>query len=173
MKKFRVKNTTHKKHPPFGYFLDHESKLFGADKSIVIDAPDEVLPDTIQKWADEGLVSVADMTSGEIINGEAQSIVTAGTRVNEASGQEYDDGDELGFDPELAKEATLPNGAHMPSIQQMPAAKARVTLGTETENHGNTDSLSPIPGDRPRSVDDSDQFTIRAPRSQQVGAVVK
>lgn len=179
MKKFRISNTTHLSSGPTGHMLDYEGKLFAPGRvPIVIEA--ETLPPLIEAWQGKGWVRVTDAVSGDVVGMDVatQPIVTAGTRVHEADPRALDEHefpleDEVGFDPQTAREADLSVGAHAPNTQQMPenASRARISLGMEEEPQS-LEGLSPIPGDRPRNVDDTDKFTIRAPRNTSVGGVI-
>lgn len=170
--KIRVTNLTHSVQPPTGFFLDFDNKFLPAGRALTIEV--SVIPQAVQEWADKGWAKIQDADSGEHLSGPGEAVVTAGTRINEVADSQYDEFDDIGFNPEDAREAALPNGAHMPPIGQMEQPRARVSLGmSETVNTANADfGHTPLPGETPRSVDDSAAFTIRAPRSQEVGKII-
>lgn len=163
-----------------GRMLDHPTGgVVGVGKSILLELP--AGPTTLEekwvtsRWAklqkvdEDGTVVEEASAPKEDLPAQAKVDTVAGSQLPEDELTNMDDE----FDPSLAKEASLPGvtpGAHLPPIDQDSAAKARVSM-TGAESEGT--SLSPIPGDKPRSVDDADAFTVKAPRSAGVGAVVK
>ena len=168
-KKVRITNTTYLKtngNPGFG--LDFLGNYVGPNRQLVLDLP--VIPIILEDWQRKGWIKIEDADAPVSSPGEA--IVTLGTVIQEAAASRLnktldDNLMEDEFDPEIAKEASLPIKE---SISQTDA-KASVSLGAEEENIS-ADLFSPIPGVKPRSVDDSEKFTVRAPRSHAVGSVV-
>lgn len=173
---------------------DH-GRLIGAGKSFLLEASSpHALPIEVQNWAKKGWVRIFNAENMEAVGGtpsiDGEIVQGTGSPVRELSAQTADnsheyDIDEIEPDVTQAREAALPTqqggktsfGAHMPDIRQQssPQTRGKVSLGMETERFDPNveDQLSPIPGDRPVPVDDSSKFTIRAPRSNQVGSVIK
>jgi hypothetical protein len=175
-KQARVTNITHQTNPP-GFFLDpgetFGNRILGATKSMLVEYQHE-LPDIFQEWAKKHWVTIHDAKDGSVLAGPIAGEITPGavSPVREMSGADDLEDDE----PDLAdaREAVLTRATpgHAPDTRQVQEQpKVRVTLGTETESHSVL-GMSPIPGDRPRSIDDSEKFTIKAPRSQGVGGVL-
>lgn len=172
MPKYRITNTTaFLRHPGFGLDLDGHYIGPNPTKPLIIELA--VKPQVLEEWEDKKWVKIQDADDRTPVTKE--SMVTPGLAVNEAKGEEVidklnDELDEEEFDLGNAKEADLVGGpVPLQGIEQHPRAK--VSLGSENENVGG--GLSPIPGDRPVSVDESDKFTVRAPRIHGVGSVVK
>lgn len=173
---------------------DH-GRLVGTGKSVMIEAGSQhALPDQLQTWAKRGWIKIYDADSMSQVGGApnvvGEIIQGTGSPVREISADKADrdheyDIDEIEPDVTSAREASLPIqqggktsfGAHMPDTRQDagPQMRGKVSLGMETERFDPNveDQLSPIPGDRPVSVDESAQFTIRAPRKNHVGSVIK
>ena len=178
-KKIRITNTTAIQSgggPGFG--LEFQGNYIASNRQLVIDIP--VIPVTLETWQAKGWIRIEDADAAPVSRpGEAE--VTPGIVVAEASAsqvlaaqQDMEDllADEE-FDLSVAKEATLPAEAAagvLDSTDQV--AKASVTLGLAEERVA-SDTVSPIPGDKPRHVGDAEKFTVRAPRAKGVGAVVK
>lgn len=162
-KKLRISNVTHVSNPPYGFTLDYKGKMFtSSGQPLVIEA--EHVPEEIDQWMAKGWVRVVDAESGDMLSPPVEYVQTAGARPDAVT--QNDDLDEFDFDPSTAKEARLPaNGELQPTAQ---GAKVSLSL----EDQGNAEH-SPIPGDKPRSIDNSDQFTVKAPRTQGVGAVIR
>lgn len=174
--KFRVENITHTLpgQPTNGFVLDFQNTPFTAtSRPLIIECEDGNLPDLINAWREKGYVRVRNATSGELVGGGlSDGVVTAGPKIDTASGEKYDsfDDDGLNFDPTDAREAVLPNGAHMPSTAQQ--SRVKVSEGLREEKI-DLDGISPLPGERATSVDDSGQFTIKAPRNNGAPAIVR
>lgn len=180
-KKIRITNTTalaSKGKPGFG--LEFQGHYIGANRQLVLDLP--VIPVTLEEWQAKGWVRIEDADAAPVSK-PGEEAVTLGTVVQEAVASqvlssEADDGilEDEEFDLSIAKEAMMPvtesTGAVLGSNEQMLGSRASVSLGS-TEETIPADQVSPIPGDMPRTVDESAKFTIRAPRSPGVGAVVK
>jgi hypothetical protein len=183
LKLVRISNITNVKNPP-GFFLDFAGALIGAGKHAVVDLskinqekhPGSTL-DRLQTWVSEGKARVVDAGSGAPITVPEDTDVTPGTRFNEVASSQLPASDaedfEEDFDPSLAKEADMPHtasvGAHAPNTASV--ANTKVSLSGEEPNWDNS-GTSPIPGAKPRYVDDSEQFSVRAPRAPGLGGVV-
>ena len=177
-----ITNTSPKFRP--GRFVDFAGVLIGAGKSATVDlsrVDHKLHPgsdfDRLQKWAQEGKIRVANATDGTPITMPEDTDVTPGTRFNEAAASripasDHDDFEE-DFDPTIAKEADMPAtaavGAHSP--ENTNTSKTRISMSGEEPNWDNS-GTSPIPGAKPRYVDDAEQFTVRAPRQAGPGGVI-
>lgn len=168
-KKLRILNTTMAISPPRGFALDLEGKYIGPGREITIELP--VIPVILEEWTRKGWARFQDADDKTPISTPGEAAVTPGTVVNEAKPSDFEEEE---FDLALAKEASLPHEATPAPIEQsnaqMQGAKVSFSMGEATTD---ADHLSPIPGDKPRSVDESDKFSIRAPRADAVGAVIK
>lgn len=177
-----ITNTSPKFRP--GRFVDFGGVLIGAGKSATVDLSNidqNKHPgsnfDRLQTWAKEGKIRVANATDGTPITMPESTDVTPGTRFNEAAASRVPDSDaddfEEDFDPTIAKEADMPAtaavGAHSPDNSNI--SKTKISMSGEEPNWDNS-GTSPIPGAKPRSVDDSEKFTVRAPRVVGAGAVI-
>lgn len=181
----RVVNITHERGAA-GSFLDLGPEF----KNAIVraggswqGAVGDSIPQMFQDWAARGLVRILDATNGETLFGAAQDITPRSVSPFREMGASRDIMDE---EPDMdeAVEAMLPTqagkriverGAHMPDNRQVqsPDRRASVSLAETTTEVGHVhDPLSPIPGNTPRNVDDSDAFTIKAPRYNSVGSVV-
>jgi len=181
MPKIRIYNITSFLRPP-GFGLDFEGRYIPANpnRPLIIDIP--VVPEILERWVEAKWAKVVDADDKTPVTKESEATVTPGTQVNEVAAADLDVLEDDIFDFSVAKEAALPSDvaetmgpAPLQPINQMPAAeqpRAKVTLGSE-DKMNMADTVSPIPGDKPRSVDNSDAFTVRAPRHQGPGAVVK
>jgi hypothetical protein len=179
MPKIRITNITSFLQPP-GFGLDFHQHYIPPNpaRPLVIDIP--VIPQILEEWQENKWCKVQDADDKTPVTKD--SVITPGLQVNEAKASKVDtlddDLDEEGFDLTVAKEAALtgnePVGGPVPihPINQAERAKAKISLGTE-DGMNLADTHSPIPGDRPVSVDDSDKFTVRAPRQNGPGAVVR
>lgn len=176
---FRVVNITNHVRPP-GHFLDsgkeNGDRLIGVGKSITIQAQSaDHLPEYVRSWLDKGYVRVyksdgtllesAPPMAGELSPGSVGPI-------REMSAEVYDNGF---YEDEPDLSAAVP--AAMPermapiiqsTAQSSPSSRVRVSLGSENEGVP-AGEISPIPGDRPRSVDDSDKFSVKAQRGAHLG----
>lgn len=178
-KKIRITNTTvmHANGNP-GFGLEFQGNYIAPNRPLVLDLP--VIPVTLEEWQAKGWIRIEDADAAPVSK-PGEAVVTPGTVVGEARAsqvlkKEVDDlMEEEEIDFSIAKEATLPSTEASAGILQSHAqeqAKASVSLGMAEETVP-ADQVSPIPGDRPKSVDNADKFTVRAPRSKGVGAVVK
>ena len=177
-KKVRITNTTalHSNGGP-GFGLEFQGNYIASNRQLVVDIP--VIPVTLEEWQTKGWIKIEDADAAPVSN-PGEAAVTPGIVVAEVSASkvlaedtEEDLLAEEEFDLSVAKEATLPADAItgiLGSTEQ--STRANVTLGLSEERVA-SDDVSPIPGDRPRSVGNADKFTVRAPRSVGVGAVVK
>lgn len=177
MASFRVVNVTNQIQAP-GFFLDFgekASKILGAGKHTVLQAENyDTLPEFIHEWVDKGYAKVYSAADNTQISGTVSGEITPSqvSPVREMSGEDLphlDDFMEDEPDLEVAREAALP--ISQSTAQMRP--KARVSLGQESENYSAQDGLSPIPGDRPVAVDNSEAFTIKAKGGRHVGGVIK
>ena len=181
-KKIRITNTTalaSKGKPGFG--LEFQGHYVAANRQLVLDLP--VIPVTLEEWQAKGWVRIEDADAAPVSK-PGEEAVTLGTVVQEAVASEVlssrtDEDDILEdeeFDLTIAKEATMPvtqsSEAILGATAQMPDGRASVSLGSSQETVS-AELVSPIPGDKPRSVDESEKFTVRAPRAAGVGAVIK
>lgn len=172
-KRYRIVNTTNI--DGRGSFLDlgseHQGIILPAGKSTSLELA--YIPQLLMDWAEQGKIKIYDAETGEAAAGTSAVDISRGAvaPVGEVSASEFDIGED---EPDLneAIPAALPsraNGAHMPDNAQQ--SRAKVTLGHENEEYP-SDEISPIPGDRPRSIDDSAKFTVKAPRAQGVGGIL-
>jgi hypothetical protein len=151
----KISNNTHNIRQP-GHFLDAgNNRLFGAGKSIVIDAEAaNKLPEPFAGWQAKQWIAVHAVEDTSVV--AAPGDITPGSLspVSEVS-QSESDLDEIP-DTKDAVEANTDaaimqaEGGHLVDNSQ----SANVSLGE-----------SPIPGEKVRSVDDSGDFTVKAPRS--------
>lgn len=176
----RVTNITSELSPA-GEFLDlgpvYSNFLLRAGASWQGEVGDYV-PQLFIDWAAKGKVRVVSAQSGDPLYGPISDLTPKTIApFRELSPAEDDPFGEETPDMDEAVEANLrtqATGGHMPSTQQIDQPKIRVSLGT-TQNSTQKlydGSLSPIPGDRPRSIDDSEKFTVKAPNYHSVGSVV-
>lgn len=180
MSKIRIYNTTSfLKFPGFG--LDFQGHYIGPnpERPLIIEVP--VVPEILERWEAIGWAKVKDADDKTPVTKPSEAAVTPGTQVNEAASSSMDLEDDIFPDMAVAKEASLPmegaGPAPLQSISQSDSgeaarARTKVTFGT-SDRPGLADSVSPIPGDKPTSVDNSEAFTVRAPRHNGPGAVVK
>lgn len=182
------------RHGGAGLFLDpgeaFGNRILGPGRSMTFDCPGGVLPDLLQIWGKN--VAIYDASSGiEVLspsNGELSPGLVAPVREMAAAidgDPKRDDflDDELpGLDEmKNAQDAVMPGlvagqsprelrGPIAGDLRQQ-APRAKVSLGTRNDEIVGGE-LSPIPGDRPRDLDNSAQYTIKAPRAQHVGGVI-
>lgn len=184
IKLVRIFNVTNTK-TPVGHFLDFGGTLIPSGKNAVVDLtkidmekhPGSTL-DCLQRWVKEGIAKVVDAGDNSPIAEAVENEFTPGTRFNEVASSQLPETDsddfEEDFDPALAKEADMPAtatvGAHSPDNRNVGAAP-KVSLSGEEPNWDNA-GTSPIPGSKPRYVDDSEKFSVRAPRSTGPGGIV-
>lgn len=182
--KIKVVNTT-KRLGGVGHFLDpgetFGNKIIGPGYSMLFDCPGGAYPGCVEDWLDKGSVVVYDAVSGDVVDGAPLAgDVTRGViaPVREMNG--YQDDDLFGeddLDLGAAREASMPEQTTentMPiqgELAQQHHPRTRVTRGRLDEEIVGGE-ISPIPGDRPRSVDDSEKFTVKAPRASHVGGVI-
>lgn len=175
--KIRLVNTTASVKPP-GHFLDFGGKLIAPGKFELLDVIG--IDSVLESWANQGLVQIRDAQEGTLL-ASAPNVETYKQPVQTVAASELDL-EEDDFDLSEAKEAVLPNQGteqQITGIMQSTAQSnigevpARVRISPSLEDRGpESRDPSPIPGEKPRSIDDSDKFTIRAPRTQGVGAVI-
>lgn len=174
-----------------GYFLDpgegYGNKIIGPGRSMTFDCPGGHMPDILQVWGNA--VTVHDASNGVEILGSGGGELSPGlvSPVREMAGERDLDPDNEDFlndeEPSLdeAIDANMPNrlAGHSPNERGGPIAgdlrqqssRTKVSLGTRTDEVVGGE-LSPIPGDRPRDLDNSQQYTIKAPRANHVGGIV-
>jgi len=176
-KRYRIVNVTNLTGGR-GNFLDLGEISSGVfippGKSVTVEL--SYIPQILRDWAEAGNVRIHNDTTGQIEMGPSADISRSMVApVGEVSATELDIGED---EPDLAEAvpAALPhqadtrsNGAHLPDNSQQ--SRAKVTLGSQDESYP-VDAISPIPGDRPRSIDDSEKFTVKAPRTQGVGGIM-
>jgi hypothetical protein len=184
--KIRIYNiTSFLKFPGFGIDFDGHYLAPNPDRPLIVEVA--VVPQILEDWQARRWIKIQAADDKTPVTKESEAAVTPGTQVNEVASVQVDAlNDELDediFNFDTAKEASLtadstPGPAPMQSIRQMQTeeelvrSRVKVSLGT-SDKPGMADSVSPIPGDRPRSVDNSEAFTVRAPRHTGPGAVVK
>lgn len=174
--KLKLTNTTPLVMPPHGMALDYKNTIIPANKYAILSL--EHVDELLETWVTRGWVKLNQADTGELLSKPSELAITAGTKINEVAVSQLPQSDdsldeEIDFDPSNAREAAMPAG-HMGDISQQssPPIGARVSLGSESDGGANI-GLSPIPGDRPRSVDDAEAFTVKAPRHVGPGAVIK
>lgn len=182
--KILVTNTSQKRGGA-GLFLDpgeaYGNKIIGPGRSMTFDCPGGHLPDILQVWGDN--VSVYDALSGSEVLGASDGELTPGvvSPVREMAGAYDGDPKHDDFlleeeEPDFAdaREAVLTSQMAGPiagDLRQQSAPRAKVSLGSRSDEVVGGE-LSPIPGDRPRDLDNSQQYTIKAPRAQHVGGII-
>lgn len=168
-----------------GMFLDpgeaYGNKILGPGRSMHLDCPGGVLPDLLQIWGKN--VAVYDASNGMEVLGHVSGELTPGivAPLREMAGQIDGDPKKGEFfldeeEPDLdgAIDAVMPSHMAGPisgDLRQQSGPRAKVSLGSRSDEVVGGE-LSPIPGDRPRDLDNSQQYTIKAPRAQHVGGIV-
>lgn len=181
-KKIRVTNISNLVMPPRGIALDYGGRIIscGRSETLSVDAIDSLL----EMWIEKRWARVQNAEDGTQLGTQPESDMVGGPKFAEVAKEQIDqtpeseaDEFEMDFDPTVAQEAQMPSGSenHKPIAGDLAQTqgRAKVSLGTETENLSHSGGLSPIPGDRPRPVDEADKFTVRAPRQQGVGGVIR
>jgi hypothetical protein len=170
--KVRIHNTTPTHFPP-GHALDFDGKFINRGKHVTVDIP--TIPEILEDWIKIGKARVEEVTDATTLSALAETVVTKGTDIQEATADDNFEEDDI-FDLSDAKEATLVSADPAPKatvgLDSAPKRGAKVSLGSQDENLV-ADGLSPIPGDKPVSIDNAEAFTIRAPRSNEPGSVVR
>lgn len=187
MPKIRIHNiTSFLPNMPRGFGLDFEGKYIPANPERPLITELAVIPQLLEEWQAKRWVKIQDADNKTPVTKESEAAVTPGTGIDEAKASrvdQLDDSlDEDIFDFSIAKEAALTDipektgPVPLQSISQVAGheepRRAKVTLGSE-DRMNLADTVSPIPGDRPVSIDNSEAFTVRAPRHTGPGAVVK
>lgn len=175
-----------------GEFLDpgekYGNRILGPGRSMQLDCPGGVLPEVLEVWGRR--VSVHDATTGiEVLGTSGELTPGSVSPVREMAGDvdgdpkkdDFLEDEEPNMDEmEHALEARMPGtfggertGAISGDLRQQsgPGQRARVSLGSRNEEVVGGE-ISPIPGDRPRDLDNSAQYTIKAPRAQHVGGII-
>jgi hypothetical protein len=171
---FKVVNTTDKAMGGRGSFLDlgvdNGNKTIGVGRHILLEAKDKrFLPECVVSWAQQGLVNVLPADENDDTFSQTDITPKSVSPVAEvtASDEDFDDVPALS-EAVPAKMGDENLGPVEGSTAQM---QAKVTDAAAEERYS-TD-LSPIPGETPKNVDDSDAFTIKAPKAKMPGSVVK
>lgn len=174
-----------------GKFLDpgesYGNKVIGPGRSMTFDCPGGVLPDVIQIWGAD--CAVYDASNGVEVFGHAGGEITPGSvaPVREMAATYDGDPKSDSFldeeEPDLdgAVDAIMPShlvgqsprertGPISGDLRQQ-QVRAKVSIGKRSDEVIGGE-LSPIPGDRPHDLDNSAQYTIKAPRVQHVGSVI-
>jgi hypothetical protein len=159
-----------------GRFLDpgkdHGNRLFGVGRSMTFDCPGGILPEMIKTWGDD--CTVHDALDGTEVLGTVNGELTPAklTPAHELQNREFMEDEE----PNLkdAVDAALPKNSFGPiagDLRQQVHPRVKITEGHQDDEVIGGE-LSPIPGDRPRDLDNSQQYTVRAPRGQHVGGII-
>ena len=181
MSAFRITNVSNISTQSRGFFLDlgvdNGGKHIGVGQQIVLEAKTyDLLPGCIHDWAKQSFIRVVDLDKegGVVVGGfPVGGELTPGTvnPISEARGEDDMDGE-----PDLsdAVDARTPSVEHTGPIagdmSQMSGIKTRITDAAAEERYSK--DLSPIPGETPKNLDDTEQFTVRAPRSKHPGSVI-
>jgi hypothetical protein len=178
MPKIRITNITSFLKPP-GFSLDYKKHFLPPNpaRPLILDV--SVIDETLEHWAANKWIKIQEADDKTpVIPESVTAAVGTPTKINEVVGSDFDTVEDDIFDTSVAKEATLPSDlvdkvGPVP-LQPINQAAPRVKVSLGTQDSGNlADAVSPIPGDRPTPVDNSEAFTVRAPRQSGPGAVVK
>lgn len=181
--KIRVTNITKN---PGRRFLDpgdkYGNRIIAPGHSMFFDTPDGTYPECIQPWIEQNWVKIEDAKSGSLLSAPVSGELTPGLVSPIREMRSSDEHDDFGEDIDLedAREAILPGHlagkspieSTSPMVPDTRQQRAKVTTALRDEQVPASQGFSPIPGDTPRSVDESDKFTIKAPRSHAVGSVI-
>ena len=177
MQSFRIVNITAQTEKTRGHFLDlgvaYGNKNIPAGRSIVLEAKNvNLLPECVLDWQKKRWAAVEALTeeaTASVVEQPANNEITPKTvsPVTEAADDDFDDVPALSeaVPAKLSGENTAPVDG---STAQM--ATAKITEAAAEERYS-TD-LSPIPGATPRNVDNTDEFTVRAPNAEMPGSVI-
>lgn len=197
-KKFRAMNITHLIPGQTGYFLNFHGVLLQPGKPTTIDIDhlqkmkknenSNIDVNMLYEWVNKGLLRLKDADTNELITVGIDDMSAPVPAVNEAIASDHQlehdlEEFDMKFDPSDAHEAVLPKeaytvpgraiGAHSPPTNNVVGARAKISYPGEENSSDTADGLSPIPGDKPVPVDDSAQFTVKAPRANLQGGVIK
>jgi len=179
MSAFRITNVSNISTQSRGFFLDlgidNGGKHIGVGQQIVLEANSyDLLPGCVHDWARQAFVRVVDLDKdgGSVVAGFPVSGELTPSTINpisEARGE-----DDMDEEPDLSDAV----GARMPSTENTgPIAgsldqmgSTRITDAAAEERYSK--DLSPIPGETPKNLDDTERFTVRAPRSKHPGSVI-
>jgi hypothetical protein len=166
MPAFKVLNVTHQATKTRGFFLDlgvqNGNKNMGVGKHVILDVANKhLLPECVLTWAKDGWVQISELNKDSDMDTAPAADITPKTLnpFTEANGEnEFDEVPSL----DDAVPARLPS-ENLGPVEGSTAQLANVTGAAAEERY--SQDLSPIPGETPRSVDSSDDFTIKAPKS--------
>lgn len=173
---YRIKNVSNIQTGGRGHFLDLGVELGGkhiaVGKSIDLTAESpQHLPECIQNWADKNWIRVIDVSNpeGPVISGLGVGGELTPSSINPIS-EANDDMFDEDIDLTNAQEARIPEQTKpiMGDINQMSKTKVSEAMAEERVS---TD-VSPLPGEKPREIDNASQFSVKAPRSNQPGGVI-
>lgn len=175
MKTFKITNVTHVSTGGRGFFLDLGSegggRHIGVGKTISVTAASvDAIPAGIQKWAAKKWVRIQEVGSEEVLAGLAVNQELTPSAINPVSEAKAEDDFNAEPDISMANEAVLA-GEEAGPISQSHAQTAKITDSAAEERHSS--DISPLPGDKPRDLGDAELFTVKAPKTDHVGGVVK
>ena len=174
MPAFRITNISNIATKTRGHFLDmgseHQNKSMSVGGQLVLEAKSfDLLPACVLGWRADGLVRVVNLDDGAEISPAFSGELTPKSvnRFNEVNSE-----DEFDAEPNLdeavpARVPTESTGAMAGDISQM------VKISDAAAEERYSTDMSPFPGEKAKSVDDNEQFTIRAPKSGGPGSVVR
>lgn len=180
MKTFRITNVSNVATQTRGFFLDlgkeNGDKHVGVGKTLILSAERyEHLPACVQDWAKRGWARVVDLDQNAVVGGPGVDGELTPSMINPV--REMNGEDQLDEEPDIADahEAVLPNmegtGPINQSSRQMASSNTKVSQAM-AEERVNGD-LSPLPGEKPREIDNMSDFTVRAPRSRESGGIIR
>lgn len=172
-----------------GLFLDpgedYGNRIIGPGRSMTFDCPGGVLPDILHVWGNNVVVhnaldgmEIGAPAGGELSPGMVSPVrEMAGALDGDPKRDDFLDEEEPDFAD--AVDAIMPSQMASERVgpisgdlrQQSGGARAKVSLGSRSDEVVGG-QLSPIPGDTPRDLDNSQQYTIKAPRTQHVGSII-
>lgn len=185
----RVTNITNR-NAPAGEMLDMGEDFKGVviapGRSKILRPPGGQVPDFLMDWVARGKVVIHDGSSGDSLGSGAEYGTDLTPKrvapVREANGEQDLDNNEIDGEPDLSEEeaveAAMPRAGavlgRMQGTEQAP--RARVELGM-SEGTGADEviggELTPLPGERPRDIDNAQNFTVKAGRQRGPGAVIR
>lgn len=192
---FRIVNVTNIATGGRGHFLQmgeeiYKNKIIAVGASFVVQAEQyEHLPHYIMEWADKNWIKVHDLDAqgdssfvaglragGEITPSSVNPIKEMKSRDIDKFGVDrddsYDGDEEINFSD--AVEVKLPDThENTRPINQSTSQMTNAKISPSMQEERHSTDLSPIPGERPVELDNSEKFTIKAPRAHQQGSVVK
>lgn len=178
-KAFRITNITNIATQSRGFFLDlgadNGGKHIGVGKNVVLEANSyDTLPACVIGWAEKNFVRVLDLGEKLVVGGPAMDGEMTPSGINPVSEARGSEEDEFDAEPDLSSAvvAALPDQENFNPINQSSSGHAKTRISEAMAEERSATDISPIPGDRPMSVDDTADFTVRAGRSNQPGAVI-